>query len=327
MGRGEMASSSHQMSPEFLEEIVAKARSECRPMVFALSSWTEPLLHKNLDRMIRVVKRAGIDCWFSTNLNRRDMDIHRWHSILMQRPDVINVSVSGYSQEVYSIGHYGGNAELVWKNLRELCKASQRYLHRTRINVVYHLYKHSAVPKELEMARHEALSAGATFYADYAKVLPLERAVRRLQNQFLPDEHNHPRYVAEDWLLLPVAEAARKMRWWKWLPCSFQHRELSLDSYGTVTLCCSLAAPRFNLVPYLQTPLSTIEKLKFSHPYCRVCKQVGGHTYMMSAITLRRKLYLLGAHLYCKTLGRFFGRPKFPAIDADKSRRKTRNTR
>lgn len=92
------------MTDDLLKQVLDKIRNENNQAIVFLYGNSEPFLHKDLPGCIREVKSRGLRCEFSTNLNFvRNLD-----ETMEAEPDFIIVSVSGWSQEVYSRGHAGG---------------------------------------------------------------------------------------------------------------------------------------------------------------------------------------------------------------------------
>ena len=97
------------MAPELLQEIVTKARAECRRPNISLFNWAEPLLHPQLPELIRIVQDAGIPCHLSSNLDiLPDAD-----ALMAANPASLRISTSGFSQEIYGRTHRGGDIERV----------------------------------------------------------------------------------------------------------------------------------------------------------------------------------------------------------------------
>src|SRR5438876_585328 len=106
-----------RMSVEMFDAIMDKVACET-PNVqhVGLFSWTEPLLHPELARIIASVKAHGFSCHLSSNLNRID----RLEQVVASNPDRFRISLSGFTQEVYQQTHSGGNIEQVKANMRRL---------------------------------------------------------------------------------------------------------------------------------------------------------------------------------------------------------------
>jgi MoaA/NifB/PqqE/SkfB family radical SAM enzyme len=81
------------MSADLLRRVMEKAVAECDVESVALFNWTEPLLHREIADLVRIVQGFDVPCDLSSNLNvLRDPD-----TTLAVTP-VSRVSVSGFNQ-------------------------------------------------------------------------------------------------------------------------------------------------------------------------------------------------------------------------------------
>jgi radical SAM protein with 4Fe4S-binding SPASM domain len=112
-------------SKGFMEEKVWKAvldesgKNELNSLKFTFRG--EPLLHKDLPRMVAYAKEAGIlDVYFNTNALRLDDATIR--ALLDAGLDRISISFEGYTKEVYEKYRVGSTFETVIQNLELLKK-------------------------------------------------------------------------------------------------------------------------------------------------------------------------------------------------------------
>ena len=262
------------MTPELLERIVEKAKSECRVASISLFSWGEPLLHPDLPAMIRVVNAAGVPCHLSSNLNLR----HDPDAIMAANPASFKVSVSGFTQETYGRTHCGGDIERVKEHLIALAAAKVRQHATTRIFVNYHRYRHN-FRDEVQM-RAFAEGLGIDFEPVWALFFPLEKIIG-----FLAEEGEGLLSVEErqliDSLALPLGKALEQAEQCELQSCSLQETEISMDHHGNVQLCCGIFdSSRFTIGNYLALSLSEIQRMRQSHPMCAHCLRQGAHLYL-----------------------------------------------
>lgn len=283
------------MTPEFLGRILDKARSECHVLAIGLASWTEPTLHPQLPELIRTVKAHGMPCWISSNLNP-EAD---YAAICRAEPQIFSISCSGWSQDVYGRSHRGGDIGRVKEHMRQVAE------HRrpgTNLRMSWHQYRHNQSEEE-EMQRY-CSGLGIQFVPHAAKLFPLELVVdyfAKPNGQLNRDTL----WVAAN-LRLSLDDAASISRRHRRFPCRSLNREIVLDCFGRVTVCCSLYNPSaYYIGDYLQLPIQEIQRLKRQHPVCSKCRAVGGHVYYTEALTPKRRAYLRAADLWCNTLGRF----------------------
>jgi wyosine [tRNA(Phe)-imidazoG37] synthetase (radical SAM superfamily) len=111
-----MQNSSAKMSLEKFCAILDKAKSEGYRGI-GLYSWTEPFLNRTLQDYVLEVKKRDLECLISTTLSLRRID--NLEATLLAKPDLIDVSISGWDQATYQINHVGGNLSYVLANLEQ----------------------------------------------------------------------------------------------------------------------------------------------------------------------------------------------------------------
>ena len=170
------------MGPELLGRILDKALSECEIQQVGLYNWTEPLLHPNLPELIREIKSRDLACVLSSNLNVLRDPI----ALLAENPDWLRVSLSGYTQAVYEIGHREGNIEDVKQNMRHLAEARTATSARTRLQVYYHRYLHNVA--EIAPMQKFATSLGFEFDTCLAQFFPVEKIIDYSEGRVTPED-------------------------------------------------------------------------------------------------------------------------------------------
>jgi len=116
-----------QMKLDLFRKIVSKLKSDFPQLkTITLYNWTEPLLHNKLPDFVEIVKKAGFGCDLSANLNH----IKNLEAVIKKDPDHIRVSLSGFTQEIYQIGHRNGDIETVKQNMRTLSNLVSTYSHK-----------------------------------------------------------------------------------------------------------------------------------------------------------------------------------------------------
>jgi hypothetical protein len=88
-------------------------------------------------------------------------------------PNWLRVSVSGFTQEFYALGHTGGNIETVKTNMRRLAQAKQAANATTDLEFYFH--RHVDNEADEAPAREFAESLGFRFVAGWALMFPLEK--------------------------------------------------------------------------------------------------------------------------------------------------------
>ncbi len=268
--------SNGRMTPELLERILRKAKSECRVSAVGLFSWAEPLLHPGLPDLIRIVRDFGISCFLSSNLNLLpDAD-----AIMAANPFSFRISASGFTQEVYGYTHRGGNIERVKKHMMELAAAKKRNKADTRIYVYYHRYRHNL--KEEPLMRDFAAGLGIGFQPVWALMFPIEKILGYADAAVsdFPLTEDDRRLI--DCLALPLGEALKTSEKFRSRRCSLRDAQISLDYQGNTQLCCGIFdAAKFTLGNYLDMPIDEIQRIRQGHGMCERCMRKGGHVYVI----------------------------------------------
>jgi organic radical activating enzyme len=276
------------MNPELLQQIMAKAVSECVVACVCLFNWAEPLLHPKIGELIRIVQQHGVPCHLSSNLN----DIRNLEAALEANPAEFRVSLSGFTQETYGLTHRGGNIETVKENMNELARLVKKTRATTRIQVLYHRYK-SNLDDELLMKAY-ATRLGFTFAPVWALFMPIEKLLAYVENDASLATITTEDYATLDKLALPVREALAAVEPYRNSPCTLQQDQITLDFRGNTMLCCGIYdADKFAVGLFLETRLRDIQARKESHSMCARCTRNGIHVYLtysaaeLQAVALR----------------------------------------
>lgn len=255
------------MEPELFERVLDKIVAERvadRPEVW-LFNWGEPLLHPELPALITAVKRRGLRCHLSTNLNvERSL-----REVVRAAPDDLKVSLSGFTPETYARTHVRGHLALVKSNLYRLRHDLDRCGVATRVWVGHHLYKGT----ESQVADVAALcrELGFEHHPMPAFYMPLERLVDVLDGRRPPDP---------TWELLiqapPVYLERIRGRRSEQHDCELRFNQTVINHDGSVALCCCVYE-RENMLglSFLDTPHAELEAAKYRHPMCRTCMARG----------------------------------------------------
>jgi MoaA/NifB/PqqE/SkfB family radical SAM enzyme len=258
------------MAPDLLDAVVRKAAREYGVVQVGLFNWTEPLLHPKLPELIRVVNRAGLTCALSSNLNvMRNID-----EVLRAKPYSLRISLSGFTQPVYSRTHKGGDVERVKANMRALAEAKARLGSAARVHVYYHKYRHNL--HEVEPMRRFAAGLGFDWLESWAYYMPVERAIEVAEGTLPADQ---VRFV-ESQFALPIREAVAAAKGFKGEPCRIID-DITLDHRGNAVLCCGVYDQAANrLGHFLDLSPAQMAAAKAKHRTCGRCAKHGVHAYV-----------------------------------------------
>ncbi|MCW8914831.1 MAG: radical SAM protein [Magnetovibrio sp.] len=270
----EAGTSEKYMRPEMLDSIITKAKSECRVYGVYLYNWTEPFLHPNLADMIQIVRSHGIPCGISTNLNiLKNID-----DVMEADLQMFKVSVSGFTQDVYSQTHRRGDIEVVKRNMAEVAKAKKRTGSSVRLVVAYHRYLGNH--EDEEAMREYAESLGYEFEPAWAYLMPLEKMLAFVDNDAIDVEINEEDQHTIDRLALPLADAVEAAKNTNNRVCPLRAKQMAITASGDVMLCCTaFNQDKYKLGSFLDTPLDDLQAMKYSHDLCGACMKNGLHEF------------------------------------------------
>jgi MoaA/NifB/PqqE/SkfB family radical SAM enzyme len=259
------------MDKGLFTRIIEKAKNELSVGAVNLFNWTEPLLHPELPEFIRTVKRHGLPCSISSNLNV----MKNIEEVLRAGPDDFRISLSGFSQRVYSQTHVRGDIERVRDNMRILSETKRRIGNRvTRVHVYFHKYRHNL--HEVDLMRKFAAELGFDWMDHWAYYMPLERTLELVEGT-LPEAQQ--RFV-DEFFALPIRAAIRATGPFKSERCSLLEDQITVNHDGNVLLCCTVYDYKKNtLGQLLDMSAADLERAKSRHPTCDRCTEHGLHVY------------------------------------------------
>jgi len=287
------------MDEALMERILDKMASENPKTLTYLYGNSEPMLHPRLPECIASVKRRGISPQLSTNLNF----VQRLDETLAARPDLIIISLSGFTQEIYGRGHAGGNIEKVKSNMRLIAEANGKLIQQdgggpgVDIRVNYHLYLDNQ--HEAELMREYAANLGLGFFTSWARAISMESTIQ-YERHLDPDAT--PFEVQEgmpDWnkILPPVSQTyIDTMKRLRTPPTEaramYEHIPMSgvcpvgagnlftfIRHDGLVQMCACTADRRITLGNYLDLTPEQMMVKRVGHPICKQCLKYRNNLY------------------------------------------------
>lgn len=279
------------MDMALMEKILDKIHSENPSAIVCAYVNSEPFLHPHLPEVIKSIKRRGFRCEIATNLNyMQNLD-----QMLAAKPDIITVSVSGFTQEIYSRAHRGGDIEKVKKNIQELAAARVRGNHYgVMVGVSYHMYNDN-LGEEMDQMKlfTQGLPGDWLFMISWGRVICIENTVQALRHLEQAKTGTYrPFSIGKDGLdlnaLLPPAkpefmESMKRLRFHPAKAAQFYARwpaapvcviadvftEIRWD--GRVQLCAWTDDMRLTLGNYLEMTQDQISAARRGHPLCEEC--------------------------------------------------------
>ena len=114
-------------------------------------NWGEPLLNKNITKMIKIAKSYESQTFLSTNLNI-NMTEEFTKDIVKSGLDRMTISIDGATQKTYEVYRKNGNIDLVFKNIKLLVQSKKKLNSMTpHLHWQFLVFKHNE--HEIELAR------------------------------------------------------------------------------------------------------------------------------------------------------------------------------
>lgn len=285
------------MPPEMMEKILDKIAAENPEAIVFLYGNSEPFLNKLLPECISSIKRRGLNAQFSTNINYTQ----RIEETLDAGPDMIIISLSGYTQDIYERGHAGGKIEKVMANMRLIAAANAARGHKVNISVNYHVYDYNH--HEIALMQEFCKNLGLNFFTSIARAISMENSIQYCRSK---DPEATPFEVQPgrpDWntAFPPVSQSyidimghvripptkAREMyeKFFRSEVCPVGAGMLFtfIRHDGKTQLCACTADRRITLGDYLDTTADELIAQRTGHSICKQCIKYRLNLYYMIA--------------------------------------------
>jgi MoaA/NifB/PqqE/SkfB family radical SAM enzyme len=264
-----------RMALDMFERILDKIERETPNVQFiGLFSWSEPLLHPEIERFVSACKRRGFPCYLSANLNRID----KLESVIEAGLDNLRISLSGFYQETYEQTHEGGNIETVKTNMRRLRELMDKHHSKTTVQVAYHRYRHNMGRDYDEMC---ALVAELGFQMDptWAYLMPLDKLFDQQEGRLTEKDQKLVRLLA-----ISPDEQKRIYAGGKHTDCSLRAQQTAINADGSVALCCTVFDKKNTIAEsFLDVPYEELQRRKYAHTTCDKCMSHDFHKVVTMA--------------------------------------------
>ncbi|MFH1066669.1 MAG: radical SAM protein [bacterium] len=313
------------MDQRLFERILDKIKKENSSADICLYGNSEPFLHPRLPECVASIKKRGLTCQISSNLNV----VKNFKETLEAKPDVFIISVSGFTQEVYGRAHRGGDIERVKQNMRTLAKTRDDLKSTSSILVHYHLYQDNW-GEEFDRMKAFATDLGFNFIFSWARSISMEKTIQYLRLRERQRCGSVPPLKvskaalghSEDWTTLfpEVSEEFLKnierlgitpeeaSSFYKNYPepsvCPVGDLLTFIRHDGSVALCCCFSDSRLTAAPnFLKASQEQIKRGRRWHPLCRECLRYKMNMYF----------HILDMPMWDRIMAE-----KFPNIPADR---------
>lgn len=283
------------MEESLMERCLDKIQLENPQAIVFLYGNSEGFIHPRLPECIASVKRRGLSPQVSSNLNY----VQRVPETLEAGPDLIIISLSGWTQEVYEKGHAGGDIEKVKANMRILAEANNARPEENRVRILVNFHRYLDNEHEVEPMKDYATGLGLGFFTSLARAISMESTI---QFERSVDPDSQPFEVQEgqpDWnnilppvsqtyidtmkrLKIPPTEAREMYKHYpihKVCPVGAGMLFTFIRHDGLVQMCACTADRRITLGNYLDlTPEQMMEKRE-GHSICEKCLKYRNNLY------------------------------------------------
>jgi MoaA/NifB/PqqE/SkfB family radical SAM enzyme len=301
MGAVEGLKYEHQtglMDMELMEKILDKIKLENPDAIVFTYGNSEPFLHPKLPECLSAIKRRGLHPEMSTNLNH----LQRVEDTLNAHPDLIIISLSGFTQEVYVRGHAGGNIDKVKANMRAISEVNNaRGTNKINIQVNYHVYDYNH--HEIDPMKQYATNLGIGFFTSIARAISMENSIQYCRSKDPDATPFEVQAGRPDWnhVLPPVGptyiDTVSHMR----IPpdqarAMYEQHPVSpvcpvgagsiftfIRHDGKTQLCACTADRRITLTDYLETTPDQMIEQRTGHAICKQCIKYRLNLYFMIA--------------------------------------------
>jgi len=235
-----------------------------RESKISLANWGEPMLHPELGKILKTLRKNDVNFAISTNASKF---VNLENDILGNLQEV-RFSVPGFSQSSYDRIHEF-NFESILKNIEMFCKNIRKEGSNAKLMMAYHLYQFNI--DEIDAAMKFCSLNGIELYpyAAYLNDFNLAKAYldKSISAELL-------RRIGKDLFLHYVDELIAKT------PHNYQCPQfniLSIDEYCNVLTCCVLPKghPEYSLGKLSTLSCDDIRKGKLSQKVCTECVKSG----------------------------------------------------
>lgn len=275
------------MNLDYFKIIIEKIKNENSDAIILPFGNSEPFLNKNIYDYIKIIKNCGLRCTLSSNVNIFS-NIER---TLMLEPDTFIISISGFTQDIYSLAHRGGDINIVKKNIKMISDIKFKNNLKTNVIVNYHLYNYNW-KEDFDAAKKWVEELGFVFAPNCARSISMEMTLQYMRqlekkrgasSSELPFSIELPQSFY-DGLESLIVRPDDIFDMYEHVPsaiiCPFANFETYIRSDGSVQLCGCCSDKRLVLAPnYLHVTHEDIQRRRRWHPFCEICLRTKTYLY------------------------------------------------
>jgi MoaA/NifB/PqqE/SkfB family radical SAM enzyme len=272
---------------KIIDKITKETQSpNCFISVF---DWGEPTLHPMLPKFIEYINNKGLKSRISSNLNH-EAD---FRSIVKANPTEFQISISGFSSDIYSKTHARGNIYKVKSHMYKLRQYADQFKTNTEFQICYHVYKHN-FDTDFEDMKKLAKELKFKFIPILAKLMPIEKNLFYIMKK---DNKNYNNSLTgkiditdDDEKLIKLLFVNPYNEYLNWKKqsktkkqklinyCTKREFKTPIRVDGSVGLCCAVYNTNLKVVNnFLDVPHEQIHSLRKNNEYCGTCMKHGLH--------------------------------------------------
>ncbi len=247
-------------------------------LLIRLYNWGEPLLNKELIKMVDYANKNKIAVKISTNLSLPVTD-DQAEALINANLQKIYISCDGASSSTYPIYHIDGDFDRVMSNMKLLVKKKKESGNRyTELKWLFHVFRHNE--HEIEIAKKMAKDIGIKLIinkirTDMGKEI-FETAEKSLErdSEWLPINHEYNTFN--------MTEKKTKKKF----NCHLLWTETVINWEGSVLPCCSVYSEKYsfgnikedsfkkiwNNKKYISARKNVLGRKNNANTVCHICK-------------------------------------------------------
>jgi len=228
-GKGDKSRSKGFMKFEAFKKIIDEVKDYV--IQVDLYNWGEPLLNKEIFKMVEYAHKLGIRTRISTNLTI--LSESAAENMINSGLDELIVSIDGASEETYQKYRVGGSFEKVIENLKLILRKKEE-MKKKNPEVVWQFLIMRHNEHEIEKAKQMAKELKVRI-----RLLPARADMG--EEIFLSDEEKKIKY--SNWLSDKFSKYRRKF--FK-KSCAFLYTQLIVNWNGSVSSCCGVYPEKYD---------------------------------------------------------------------------------
>lgn len=246
------------MDFELFKRIIKKVVDEKYKLgMVQFGNWGESLLNPLFPEMVRYAKSelGPILVSVTTNLTY----LKDPAEIIESGLDIMSVSISGMTQEVYSKNHVGGNINVVLSNLKKLIYYKKKLNSNIQLTIFFHDYLYNK--KDADLARKFCKNNGIEFFLNRCFISSVEANVN-----YHKDKKKYTKYLnkfidlEKEQSLMRTLDDYRKCRIRDIIPIDFD---------GQLYRCCGVYEEKYLLGSFFDFKIREIEHTRSE--ICELC--------------------------------------------------------